>query len=539
MRLLSAKHLKKIGLLVATMFVNTVAEAQVRNFEYKHGANVTSYAENLKVLKDNSILTISNWDFVSSGTYQQSACINKLSSSGKQLWKKVMLCDDSTHLTSTLPVCIEELSDSSILFLVDNLYFPDTGGFITNYSSELIKFDKSGAKIKSVGFTSNPWIGHSGAAMVALNDNVYVASVNGQINETLIQKFDKNLNRLTSVSIGGLYCRKAIIHKDNLLIVGERDTVVGPGMLTLDTNLNILSANQFRINDSVDKVYSSVENIVIDMGNPVILGYYFIPDSTGSGIEQKYFIYPDDLSSSKLVSSEDCYDMTINNGSLYMVGTKSWSAYIAKYNPNTGLNLWTSVYSSAILDDLQKVTVVNNSVYSLGNSSDITIKGDTVVDDYLIQADTIGDNVCSKSKMVLDRTFKNIAIDKYDFYYVEGNNYISSPNVLKEYTSLTHYESLSCIFPSPTNIQHLSSTTDIEVYPTITSGIVHLDHVDALKGSSYQLVNINGQLMMNGKLKNANNNLDISNLSDGFYLLRVLDEKSKAYSTFKIVKQSN
>jgi hypothetical protein len=476
----------------------------------------------LKVLKDKSILSTTLWLTESyTGT-----CVHKLSADGKLVWKTIL---DAEAINSG-PVELDVLDDGSIVCLTNN-HFPLGFGV-----GQLIKLDSNGSLVKHAEFTHKSGI-FAGISVVTYKNYIFTTSNDYSYpRRTLIQKFDKDLNQLASVTVNDFYSQDAVKFQDKLLIVGDRDSVLGAALLVFDENLNIKNATQYKIIDSSDLWYS--QKIIVDGANPIITGFYFESDS---GIMKKFFIYPDDLSASGRLKGNDNQNLTISKNSLYIVGHDSNDAFIANYDLKTRMKNWTNVYGGKEMDDLMHVSVVDNTVYSYGTSYSYNTRfflGVKIFESYIVTADINGKNACAKSRPIADIHFEDMDVVKYDFPYT--TTAIDTPYslYLNVVSTSDYFDSLACISSSPTNIQHLS-TTDIEVYPIVTSGIVHLNHVDVLNGSSYQLVNINGQVMMNGKLKNANNNLDISNLSDGFYLLRVLDEKSKAYSTFKIVKQSN
>jgi hypothetical protein len=516
-------HLKKIVFLLMSMFLNMGAEAQAKNFEYVYGnANGNSDVSKLKVLKDKSILTCTSW--WDSSSHNEGSCIHKLSSDGKLLWKTILECKDAF----SEPTAIDELADGSIVCLLSNYY----GGFY--YTSELVRLDKNGSIIKSVGF-SDLMAKEVPAAIVVYNNNIYTVSNSLFYDEEiLIQKYDTNLRQISSVTIADLQTRDMVIHNDNLLLLCDQPTVLGATLLALDTNLTVMYAKQYEINDDYD-TYQYANKIIVDQGNPIISGYYI---SLDSGIAQQYYIYPDNLSASGSISGDNNIGFNIVNDNIYVVGEDTGDAFIAKYDLKSGEKKWTNVYGGDEDELFRNIIVSENQLYASGRSLSFGAIGTDYTGAYIVKADTSGENTCSKSNLVHDINFKNLSVVESDFPYVTRKSYLPFSNKINAISSVDYYDTITCS-SAPTSIARLNSTTDIEVYPTVTSGIVNLNHVDVLNGSSYQLVNINGQVMMTGKLKYANNSIDISNLSDALYLLRVLDEKTKAYSTFKIVKQSN
>jgi len=74
----------------------------------------------------------------------------------------------------------------------------------------------------------------------------------------------------------------------------------------------------------------------------------------------------------------------------------------------------------------------------------------------------------------------------------------------------------------------LSST--LKVYPNPVKNILHVE--TDKKGMDYQLLNISGQAVANGKLENTNQEINFSALPVGTYFLKISEEK-----THKIIKQ--
>ena len=71
---------------------------------------------------------------------------------------------------------------------------------------------------------------------------------------------------------------------------------------------------------------------------------------------------------------------------------------------------------------------------------------------------------------------------------------------------------------------------DLEVYPNPVSNILTIETTRA--GISYQLLNINGKVLHNGKLDNTREEIDFSGFPPGTYIL-----KTGEHQTHKIIKQ--
>lgn len=71
----------------------------------------------------------------------------------------------------------------------------------------------------------------------------------------------------------------------------------------------------------------------------------------------------------------------------------------------------------------------------------------------------------------------------------------------------------------------------IEVYPNPSTGVVNLMNC---QGSTYQVCDITGRILVEGKFTNSIESIDLSNLSDGNFFIRLYNDEK--HHTFKIVK---
>ena len=95
------------------------------------------------------------------------------------------------------------------------------------------------------------------------------------------------------------------------------------------------------------------------------------------------------------------------------------------------------------------------------------------------------------------------------------------------------------IYPSPNanTINHLSMSPSPEIYPNPARNSIIIDKINTDIETIYQLVDTQGKVIKQGKLKEEKSLIDISNVSDGIYFFRLINEK-QVYSVRKIVKQS-
>ena len=80
-------------------------------------------------------------------------------------------------------------------------------------------------------------------------------------------------------------------------------------------------------------------------------------------------------------------------------------------------------------------------------------------------------------------------------------------------------------------------TLNLSTYPNPTKDniILNIDIKD-LNNFSYQLFDVKGQCISNGKVKKEKTTISLINLSTGIYILKVL-QKTNQLKTFKIIKQ--
>lgn len=74
--------------------------------------------------------------------------------------------------------------------------------------------------------------------------------------------------------------------------------------------------------------------------------------------------------------------------------------------------------------------------------------------------------------------------------------------------------------------------TDVKLYPNPTNGILHLENV--IEGTHYTIYNVKGQEMCNGKIKDQQNTINISDLQNGLYAIRLtMNEDITVLKVFK------
>jgi len=125
-----------------------------------------------------------------------------------------------------------------------------------------------------------------------------------------------------------------------------------------------------------------------------------------------------------------------------------------------------------------------------------------------------------------------------------GNTYESFMNVdltggnTQDYFSIFDPSANSVSF-STLSINEGPALTDLEisVYPNPTPDVIHL--VTKNTGISYSIFNVLGQsVKSNGFIgANSNQSINLNNLPDGIYILKVQDEQNLSKKSFKIIKK--
>ena len=70
------------------------------------------------------------------------------------------------------------------------------------------------------------------------------------------------------------------------------------------------------------------------------------------------------------------------------------------------------------------------------------------------------------------------------------------------------------------------------IYPNPTSGEVTILMPAELLGSTYSLFDLTGRKVLEGKIENTKMKIDLGQLSDGSYMLKIGNNK-----TFKLIKR--
>ena len=99
-----------------------------------------------------------------------------------------------------------------------------------------------------------------------------------------------------------------------------------------------------------------------------------------------------------------------------------------------------------------------------------------------------------------------------------GNTTLLSDILFVKTDSLGHYgNSIIGINESEEEI------VSVNIYPNPVSEYVNIDffNIQNLKQNNYQIIDINGQLILSSKIDSSNNRIDVSNLSSGLYFVKI------------------
>ncbi len=103
-------------------------------------------------------------------------------------------------------------------------------------------------------------------------------------------------------------------------------------------------------------------------------------------------------------------------------------------------------------------------------------------------------------------------------------------------TGNLHFSPIVC--PGDEAILSSSPETQekITFFPNPSNGIVTIDMGNSpLRKQSYSLINMNGQSALSGRIYNSIQEIDVSSLTSGVYLLAINDKKGNRIATDQLV----
>jgi hypothetical protein len=89
-----------------------------------------------------------------------------------------------------------------------------------------------------------------------------------------------------------------------------------------------------------------------------------------------------------------------------------------------------------------------------------------------------------------------------------------------------------------TGIQQFIETENIIVYPNPSNTLINIEQPGKkINKQTYKICNLSGQIQTIGKIKTNNESIDISNLSDGVFILTLYDKNGEKLTSQKIIKK--
>ena len=81
-----------------------------------------------------------------------------------------------------------------------------------------------------------------------------------------------------------------------------------------------------------------------------------------------------------------------------------------------------------------------------------------------------------------------------------------------------------------------SSSEEIKVYPNPASSSIYIS-LNRYKdiGSKVVIYNINGQMVVNQRMNDSNHQIDLTNVTDGLYMLVISDTKGNTLTSKRII----
>ncbi|OGU57521.1 MAG: hypothetical protein A2X64_04640 [Ignavibacteria bacterium GWF2_33_9] len=191
---------------------------------------------------------------------------------------------------------------------------------------------------------------------------------------------------------------------------------------------------------------------------------------------------------------------------------------------NTNSNEWTGPSFSSIID----FTDNNNTTNYLFTS---TYNGTIEVRKLNISID--GDNTDIADEFIQSVETGGYKIEAFNVRNTGDNLLLLATNTFDESYSPANTLSLISL-KNPNNISE-NEIDQVRIFPNPTHGIVKLSNIDVNEISSIQIYNLNGQVLM--QLENLTTNiLDLSQFSDGTYILQISSKKGFFIKKIELIK---
>ena len=81
----------------------------------------------------------------------------------------------------------------------------------------------------------------------------------------------------------------------------------------------------------------------------------------------------------------------------------------------------------------------------------------------------------------------------------------------------------------------LFAEDDILLFPNPTTGMINIPVLESLSMNAFQVLNTSGQVLLEGKLTNDQNQIDLEGLENGIYFIRFISESTTRQFTIEIL----
>lgn len=265
---------------------------------------------------------------------------------------------------------------------------------------------------------------------------------------------------------------------------------------------------------------------------------------------------------------------TGDNGSVIVVGQLNNDVYIAKYN-NTGDTVWTKQYGGSSTDVAYSITRTNDNSFLVVGSS--YIPGDLYTESYVLKINQLGDTIWTKKfggDYYHDIAYSIDSLSDNRFIITGEHNSVFGGEVTNGFYSIIDSEGdiLSTQIYRPTENAIFSSATtatdnsyqilgkqgnnlllmrtnneggfytslkyvaklDFIIYPNPAENNIILKNLPS-DLCNLEIYNINGQLVLSERINSNLNEIDISKLTSGIYMIKII--KSDNYMTNRFIKK--
>jgi len=350
---------------------------------------------------------------------------------------------------------------------------------------------------------------------------------------------------------GSINFNAKINKEGNIIWLKEYPYYVTPNKTIIDDNDNIITAGYSRCELISDSTYDTgcygLEDGVIIKYNK--FGNILWTNHLGSKDDDEII----DISINKkkeltfllnvLRDTIGKYDnITFQSGGMH--DPYGGSKFIFKINENGEL-IWYKPLNQWSVSD--KLDIVNSNFNDLlGLNFENTLQYDSLTfnssignNGCIIKIDSIGNPIWSKQfgSGLYYNLFEKILIDRSENAFVLGSYY--SPIIIDDYNLTSNKGKFLCKILNDsltyTKINYFTTNNQLIIYPNPANSIVTIKSNEIMKEADLILYNLNGQELLKKKIKSSYSIIDITNLSDGIYLLKLKNNKQVMIG--KIIKK--